>query len=912
MYARLWWKDARQFGPIWVFLALCAAVVQWLFLYFVGKDEFHGALGMSALICASLYAFATGAAAFAGEREMGTLRLLDSLPADRRVVWTAKVSFAVVTTLALTLLLVAMAALYTDRWKTTGSLSIWEALSFGMLVPIALGWGLFWSAILSNALAAAVTAIFCAAVSLSFVTNRLDDVYLGRVNLSTFVLCECFLFLATLIASAAIFTRLLRWKDVHVEFQSPIVVNRPGSTSPRRTQLQVQSPVAAMLASRPAVGPRHASATDHSLHRSRVAEARAMVWQTVKEGRKTWGLLAALGSLAPALARLRFFYVDPTWLVLIGIGISLVAGASVFGLENRARTQRFLAHHGARPGLVWMVKLAVWSVGLVVIWVPLLLMMALVAMRRTGASAQSIEDWLAVIFVMTFYPGVALLCGMAIRRGITAVVIAMVTSLALTIPLVSLVNVGVLPLQGGLLVIPAGVVAVSWAWSGDWLLDRPAPGRWVRLGLLFTGMSTLIVTWYAGYRAWSIRDVGPIAPPATWIEAAATPSPAGENAADLYREAGRRLVGPFSDSPEFLDRNQAVLDLLRRAAALPDCRFLKPDKLTVLDQPDLPPVSQLGYLLTFDATERQSHGDLAGAWDDIMVLFRMAHHVGAGSGFIRAFPDALSLERSALGHALEWAIARGQTPERLHSALAACRRLPKVAPTADIVRAEANVVENTLDLPADKLREWAFKWANSGPGVLFVLGTTPWERIRARRVNRLLANAAIEDTMHEPWQRSHTPHPEIEYAQTTSRTAMMLIRNVTGYVAAFDMNEVARRALVQVLALRAWQLQHDGQFPKSLEALVPAELASLPIDPFSGRPFGYIPSHGQDIPPLRTALTPSPDEGHGPIPGSWLLYSVGPDGLDDGGITFTEAIARRRNMDIVFEIPPSEGGGASK
>ena len=296
-----------------------------------------------------------------------------------------------------------------------------------------------------------------------------------------------------------------------------------------------------------------------------------------------------------------------------------------------------------------------------------------------------------------------------------------------------------LPLQG-LLVIPAGLVAVSWAWSGDWLLDRPAPGRWVRLGLLLTGMSTLIVSWYAGYRAWSIRDVGPIAPPASWIEAAATPLPAGQNAADLYREAGRRLVGPFADSPEFLDRNRELLDLLRRAAALPDCRFLKPDKLTVLDQPDLPPVSQLGDLLTLDATERQNHGDLAGAWDDIMVLFRMAHHVGAGSGFVRAFPDVLSLERNALGHALEWAIARGQTPERLHSALAAYRGLPKMAPTADIVRAEANVVENTLDLPTGKLRDWAFESANSGPGaqgafanVLFDLATTPWERIRARR-----------------------------------------------------------------------------------------------------------------------------------------------------------------------------------
>jgi hypothetical protein len=95
---------------------------------------------------------------------------------------------------------------------------------------------------------------------------------------------------------------------------------------------------------------------------------------------------------------------------------------------------------------------------------------------------------------------------------------------------------------------------------------------------------------------------------------------------------------------------------------------------------------------------------------------------------------------------------------------------------------------------------------------IFDLATTPWERVRARRVNRLLANEVLQDITREPWQRSHVPNPEVEHAQMTSRNAMMLIRNLDGYVLAFDPNEVARRALTQVLALRAWQLQHGGQF----------------------------------------------------------------------------------------------------
>ena len=186
----------------------------------------------------------------------------------------------------------------------------------------------------------------------------------------------------------------------------------------------------------------------------------------------------------------------------------------------------------------------------------------------------------------------------------------------------------------------------------------------------------------------------------------------------------------------------------------------------MLDQPDLPPVSQLASLLALDASERQNHGDLAGAWDDIVALFRMAHHIGDGAGLSSAHPGTIAVERMALGQALEWAVARGQTPDRLHAALAAYRDLPKMPPAADMVRAEANLVENTLDLPASRLRDWVFESANGRTrsqrafdSFLFDLATTPWERVRARRVNRLIARAVIQDAMREPWQRSRRARP---------------------------------------------------------------------------------------------------------------------------------------------------------
>jgi hypothetical protein len=399
-----------------------------------------------------------------------------------------------------------MAALYTDRWDLGRSVSTWEALSFAMIVLIALGWGLFWSAILSSALTAAVMAIFCTAVSLSLLMSRLDNILLGRVDLSVFVLWHFCLFLVTLIASVAIFARSMRWKRVQIEFRSPIVINLADARGPGRIQLQVQSLVTTIPIAPPAVGLRNAMASNELPQRSWVAAARAMAWQTTKEGRKTWALLAAIWLVTPGLMFLWSGYSpNPEGLALISVGISLAAGASVFGLENRSRTQRFLTHHGAWPGLVWLIKLVVWvaalcgigMLGLAMSWGPLAFT------DKTNVDriyAIPIKNWMTGTSIVLLYFGIALLSGMAIRRGITALVVALIAGLALLIPLGALVATDMLP-AAGLLVIPAGLLAVSWAWSGDWLFDRPAPGRWIRLSLLLSGMFALALCWYAGYRA---------------------------------------------------------------------------------------------------------------------------------------------------------------------------------------------------------------------------------------------------------------------------------------------------------------------------------------------------------------------------------------------------------------------------
>jgi hypothetical protein len=89
---------------------------------------------------------------------------------------------------------------------------------------------------------------------------------------------------------------------------------------------------------------------------------------------------------------------------------------------------------------------------------------------------------------------------------------------------------------------------------------------------------------------------------------------------------------------------------------------------------------------------------------------------------------------------------------------------------------------------------------------------------------------------------------------------------------------VARlRLLTAGLALRCYQTE-QGRAPSQLEQLVPSHLRRVPLDPFSGRPLIY-----------RISGT------------NWLLYSVGPDGVDDGGRPAGRSTSSKG--DLLFDSP---------
>jgi len=93
-------------------------------------------------------------------------------------------------------------------------------------------------------------------------------------------------------------------------------------------------------------------------------------------------------------------------------------------------------------------------------------------------------------------------------------------------------------------------------------------------------------------------------------------------------------------------------------------------------------------------------------------------------------------------------------------------------------------------------------------------------------------------------------------------------------------HQAQERLLLLALTLRAYQQEHDGAYPATLQALAPTYLPTIPDDPFA--PAG----------PVQYRLLKT----------GYQLYSLGPDGKDDKGKPITGEITATSHGDIVAGV----------
>jgi hypothetical protein len=347
-------------------------------------------------------------------------------------------------------------------------------------------------------------------------------------------------------------------------------------------------------------------------------------------------------------------------------------------------------------------------------------------------------------------------------------------------------------------------------------------------------------------------------------------------------------------------------------------------------------ISSIPALLEMSILNQQNSGDMDGAWGDVLVAFRVARQC-SGTVPLEQARAGLNCERVALSRAMVWAADSRQTPERLGSALDTYLGLPPMPDAAETIRAEAQIIKNTQQLPRAELVERLFEMRSQGSKPLdlwmhklwvdFI--TTPWELARTGKAFRLLYASKIIEAQPDP-SNAGRPYfgtsesffqPLIIKApsQVLSGASLEQILNTTPLVQTFfplidsylqdrQYSTVEGRAFVQILALRIWQLRHNGRLPGKLHDLVTSSLLDrLPTDPYApGHSFGYVLSSGQSLLPLgeRSPVHQSPHDLNRlrPTPGARLLYSVGPDRRDDGAANNTTSMGRG---DLIFPLEES-------
>lgn len=143
-------------------------------------------------------------------------------------------------------------------------------------------------------------------------------------------------------------------------------------------------------------------------------------------------------------------------------------------------------------------------------------------------------------------------------------------------------------------------------------------------------------------------------------------------------------------------------------------------------------------------------------------------------------------------------------------------------------------------------------------------GRTPLVWIGTYRSNRDAFDRSFDEAALRVDQPPHARAGGSEQPKT-ALAALFLSANEKA-AETFDRVRLDRDGLRVLIALERYRMRH-GDYPHSLDRLLPDCIDRLPPDPWNGLPFGYV------------RIDPETDR----LGRSFLLYSVGADRTDDGG-----------------------------
>ncbi len=312
--------------------------------------------------------------------------------------------------------------------------------------------------------------------------------------------------------------------------------------------------------------------------------------------------------------------------------------------------------------------------------------------------------------------------------------------------------------------------------------------------------------------------------------------------------------------------------------------------------------------------QRQAAGDDADFLAKFRATLALSRTLRNGS-IVAGFHSGAEVERLTLVALDQWLDRLPARADKLRAAADLLRstQLPDQFDAAPYFLAERYVLREGMKAPA----QWLPNLIAPPGGNLEAIATevdlvgvawaVPWERERTRRIVGLGFESGLP------------ANPKVVLGRPGTGLLIGRIRNPADLIDIDRQLCGLRRTAALKVALRAYRADH-GKYPDALPDLVAGGyLRQLPADPYDeNRVFGYRlakPGDSLIIPP-RITTDRGPGVGFGtrigappetlPLPvGQAILWSVGPDKIDQGGIHMPGGlvIGPNRPPDIVYLVP---------
>lgn len=343
--------------------------------------------------------------------------------------------------------------------------------------------------------------------------------------------------------------------------------------------------------------------------------------------------------------------------------------------------------------------------------------------------------------------------------------------------------------------------------------------------------------------------------------------------AQLQNGTNYPKLTPSGNTPQdilrLLESRKEAFDQLRLAATRPECRFgiRYEDNIDAL-LPHLSALKAAAQLLRIRSAALLETGERAAAADDVILILRLGEAAGSDPILISMLVRVAihSIAASAVWQGWQLDRWKPEDYQRFQTAFAAFN--PREA-MVDCLRGERIFSTSLVDMikqdPSRYLDATGATDSQSPPTLPLRLVPGGWLRFNQAAISRALDGLAQQARTTPPSTALSTiPQPTdlkdfgpLPY----SFMARMFVPAVSQSFGKVDRTQVNILLLTTVCAIERFRSDNSSKLPGTLDSLVPAYLATVPIDPMSGKPLVYKPA--QD--------------------GTFELYSFGTNRRDDDG-----------------------------